>query len=57
VDLSSPVLEEPEEESAAAPLVEFAAVALAAASRKADTPEPYQPDEGPAPASMRVEEE
>jgi len=65
VDLSSPVLEGPEEapaaarvvESAAAPVVESAAVALAAASRKADTPEPYQPDAEPAPASMRVEEE
>jgi hypothetical protein len=57
VDLSSPVPEEPEEEPAAAPMVEFAAVALAAASRKADTPESYQPDEEPAPASMRAEEE
>jgi hypothetical protein len=54
-----------EEEPAAAPVVESAAVrevesaalTLAAASRKADTPEPYQPDEKPAPASMRVEEE
>jgi len=73
VDLSSPVLEGPKEapaaawvvepaaarvvEPAAARVVEPAAVALAAASRKADTPESYQTDEEPAPASMRVEEE
>jgi hypothetical protein len=56
VDLSSPVPEGPEE-APAAPVVESADVALAAASRKADTPESYQPDEEPAPASMRVEEE
>jgi hypothetical protein len=57
VDLSFPVLEGPEEGSAAAPAVESAVVALAAAARKADTPESYQPVEEPAPASMRVEEE
>jgi hypothetical protein len=57
VDLSSPVPEGPEEAPAAARVVESAAVALPAASRKADTPESYQPDEEPAPASMRVEEE
>ncbi|HEY1995193.1 MAG TPA: hypothetical protein VGG81_12370 [Edaphobacter sp.] len=57
MDLSFPVLEGPEEGSAAAPAVESAVVALAAAARKADTPESYQPVEEPAPASMRVEEE
>jgi hypothetical protein len=44
-------------EPAAAWVVESAALTLAAASRKADTREPYQPDEKPAPAWMRVEEE
>jgi hypothetical protein len=65
VDLSSQVLEGPEEapaaarvvEPAAARVAESAAVALPAVSRKADTPEPYQPDEESAPASMRVGEE
>jgi hypothetical protein len=57
VDLSSPALEEPEEESAVATEEESAAVAPVAASRKADTPESYPPDERSAPASMEVEEE
>jgi hypothetical protein len=56
VDPSSPALEEPEAGSAAAPVVESAVVA-AASVRKADTPESYQSERGPAPASMRVEEE
>ena len=55
VDLSSPVLEEPEAGSAAAPVVESAAVP-AASVRKADTADSYQPERGSAPALMRVEE-
>jgi hypothetical protein len=53
---SSPVLEELEAGAVAAPAVE-SAVVVAASVRKADTPESSQPEQGPAPASRRVEEE